>query len=637
MISPAQPLNLSASNCNENDLGFCQVLSKHDLPAYQFPIYCDTELTGGLQKLPCEELVVINNLSDVFDDNAGMNISNNRIEPFGTNPHYVNKAAYFEHNKFYQISIQLINHINGDWFVTCGDTVSDPISNGVFSQIMWSGPSSTSFSISGTDGDLPLDGYVANVSVQCVRYSELYDLVFDPTNRIEFTTPVCIKCTPGSMGLSMSEAIPTLQAGKIYKLSFKITENTCNSPGTEFAYGLGATGPLFAQQIGNGFFEIEVMAGANPTKLFQLNFPTCFDGKVQDITIYEKNQIRMAIYDQDKNLLPDMIAVNEVEGVYLATLPDLAEGCYRLGYADLCSDSYGQFTGANILDLAQWRELVNMSDDSGEGVFDTETTAYIIYHNFIKGGILYNFNISGIIPGDNATTFDVTATIGGTTMTLVSTVPTPSGGYSAGVSYTFNFLGTAGISNADLIISVLVSGTGATIAKMTIDSGGIFDGPDLHVNQTDPQFIVESYSDCLTVIENVNDCELVELKWRNNKPFLGINFDVTGYDYARMWLPMKLWHPKYPKDREIFMNTSGNRRVNYSDTDEVFTLTTGYIPGYMLKTLALAIDCDTFLINGDSYVCTSEESSPEWNKNTSLAFVELEFVKQDRRYLKSNS
>lgn len=624
MFSPAQPLSF---DCQKNDLGFCQVLKQDELPVYQFSKYCDRELLGTLIPLECEKLITIQNLSDVFTDISYFAVSDVMITPTpaASITHFVRAFDYFQEEKSYLISLQIVNLTNGYYTVQVGDSTSSNLQNGVHSFILNSG-TTKNFVINGVDGDLPLDGYVANVTVQCIRYSELFNL----NGNYEFINPLAIRKTAGT-ALEITKDVSELIAGKTYKLSFRITENTCNAEGTLMSICLGCNLLSGNVQLRNGFYELDIIAQSF-NQLLQITLPSCMDGIIQDITLYEKNEIRMGVFDRDKNEAEGTIEITLSGNKYLATLNDIPEGCIRLGYADLCSDYWGQFTGRNIIDLAQARELINIEPGGGEFegsyVFHVGTTAYVIYRNVLKRGIQFELDVLGLIPGENANIFDIQAIAGGMPMILTNPHTPP---FLADTAYHFIFQGISGEDNEDLILIISAGDTNSSIGLIGLDV------TILNVDQAFDQFIPELFSECLNVQANIDECNFVELIWSNDLPVFGLDFNVEGYSEAKMWLPITLWHPKYAKEREIFESATGRRIINYSDTTQTYLLTTDYIPEYLLTCLQFAVDCNVFKINGQEYVCTTESIEPEWNKFFTLSYVELDMVKQDRRYLKTYS
>lgn len=624
-----QPLSF---DCQDNDLGFCQVLDKDALPKFQFPAYCETEITGGLEKLACEQLAVIENLSDVLTVLSGMLVSENEIRPDGSGTHSAKSEDYFSAGKSYLITFQVTNCTKGTYKIVAGDNQTDELGNGVHSVILNTG-SGTDLEVVGTEEDSLIDGFVSNLSIQCLRYSELYTI--SGTDGYEFQTPTKVCKTGIDDSLTFERSlVGEVTEGKMYRLSFTITENTANSPGTEIAYGLGEPGALSAVQAANGFFQIPLECGSAPAKKIVITLPTEFDGCIQDITLYQQNEVRMGGYSKDRVEVSDpSVSVELVDDTaYLATLTAEDKGCFRLGYADACTDFMGQFTGRNIVDEFE-RELAGISLDGSEYVFAVGDTVYIIYRGIGFAGILFDLSLFLGFTDGIGNLIEITATLGGTEMTLQTFTSPP---YAMGTAYEWPFKGICGTQNRDLVIQIVTgSAAAATQAFVILNDQSAYLGNPLSVSvdQDEAQFIPEKYSECLNV-NDPNECKLVEIKYRNDTPVFGLDFGLEGYDYAKMWIPVNLWHPGYKKQREVYENTLGNRNVNYSDTDETYTMTTDYLPEYLIKALILAVDCSSFLINGEAFVCVSEEAAPTWNKSFSLGALELQFVRQNTRYLK---
>lgn len=140
-------------------------------------------------------------------------------------------------------------------------------------------------------------------------------------------------------------------------------------------------------------------------------------------------------------------------------------------------------------------------------------------------------------------------------------------------------------------------------------------------------------SDCITLKES-HDCTL-KLTWTNNENAYG--FDYTNLQFIQtLRVEGKKWQPKYPKEKEVFKDSVGNRMILRSDTTKTELLTVNEIPAYLHDALSIGVEHDVFKIDDVEYVNEESEYGPKWRKSSPLASVEVEVIKKDQDLTNEN-
>lgn len=140
---------------------------------------------------------------------------------------------------------------------------------------------------------------------------------------------------------------------------------------------------------------------------------------------------------------------------------------------------------------------------------------------------------------------------------------------------------------------------------------------------------IDYESDCFTLALE-HPCTIL-LSWQNDENAYG--FDYSTLDFTQnLRVNAKLWHPTYPKEKNVFKDNAGVRYIIKSETSKESTLTVGEMPEYLHDALGIGIEHDEFLIDGVKYTNEETEYSPTWRKSSQLAPVEIAVIKdQDLR------
>lgn len=147
-----------------------------------------------------------------------------------------------------------------------------------------------------------------------------------------------------------------------------------------------------------------------------------------------------------------------------------------------------------------------------------------------------------------------------------------------------------------------------------------------------PDSGLEYESDCLNVLLT-HDCTLL-LSWTNDDNAFGFNYDDLSFT-PKLRVKGKLWHPKYPKDKTIFKDSSGARSLLKSEISKERILTISEAPEYVHDAISIAVENDSFYVDGIKYTNEETEYTPKWRKSSQLAPAEIIIVK-DQNLINDN-
>jgi hypothetical protein len=143
---------------------------------------------------------------------------------------------------------------------------------------------------------------------------------------------------------------------------------------------------------------------------------------------------------------------------------------------------------------------------------------------------------------------------------------------------------------------------------------------------------IDYVSDCLT-LALAHDCTLL-LSWTNDEDAYGFNYSDLSFTQL-LRVKAKLWQPNYPKEKNVFKDNAGNRRILKSETSKEELLTIGEMPEYLHDSLAIGLEHDDFYIDGVKYTNEETEYTPKWRKSSQLAPSEVAVIKD--QLLKNNN
>jgi hypothetical protein len=143
---------------------------------------------------------------------------------------------------------------------------------------------------------------------------------------------------------------------------------------------------------------------------------------------------------------------------------------------------------------------------------------------------------------------------------------------------------------------------------------------------------IDYISDCLSV-KLEHDCTLL-LSWTNDDDAFGFNFSELGFT-PKLRVKAKKWKPSYTKEKNVFKDNVGNRTILKSETSKEEVLTISEMPEYLHDALAIGLEHDTFMIDGQAYTNEETEYSPKWRNSSQLAPSEVVVIKD--QYLRNNN
>lgn len=141
-------------------------------------------------------------------------------------------------------------------------------------------------------------------------------------------------------------------------------------------------------------------------------------------------------------------------------------------------------------------------------------------------------------------------------------------------------------------------------------------------------------SDCFAV-KLLHGCTLL-LTWTNNED--GMGFDYSGLSFIQsMRIEGKLWKWKHTTvDKQTFRYSNGDEKILYARVYEEETLTISKMPKYMGQAFALALNHDTFEVEGIPYLFFDEDVTPTHRNTTETPPVEVVLRKKGQNLLNNN-
>jgi hypothetical protein len=145
--------------------------------------------------------------------------------------------------------------------------------------------------------------------------------------------------------------------------------------------------------------------------------------------------------------------------------------------------------------------------------------------------------------------------------------------------------------------------------------------------------IIDYESDLFT-LKTSHNCS-IQLTWTNNENAYGFEFETLLFTPS-LRVAGRKWHPDYPKEKEVFKDSIGNRTIIRSDTSKVEILLINEVPEYVHDAIAIGIEHDTFKINAMDYVVEDSSYTPKWRKSSNLAPSEIEVIKKNQNLVNEN-
>lgn len=648
------PLGFSEENecdCRTND--FCQIVAKEDNTFWQVAAQCDNAVIVGDVKLPCENNMV-GDLTELFANKNSSWVDTTNPGEVSFFPDYIrlsnaNGAAnivgtsndFLTEDRYYVLRYTIAEYTEGTIKTLSYDQLDNPINgptrqaNGTYTEVIPAGTQGRFGFVYGSGGSSPETScIITNIFVSCVRFAQIWDVSTLLASEIEFTgqTTFCKIVNVTGFDMHLRDTyLDQLVTGQKYKICLTLTQQA-QGLYNDIVLNFGATANTITAS-GQYCYEI-VYDGTG----VYIEIPVGFLGCIQDIQITLAPIIRMELYDENGVLVPDGLVTEEINGTLKASLdPDLPVGCYQIGVADSCANFKHQFFG-NVLDVETYSAQFTLP---GGTVFVQPNTAEspgnflgeILFKDAVCCGKTYTgqIQLNFFITEDQYTMQDVFVNIyiGGT---LYSFEP------GTGAEGIINLEEVeAGCDNSDLRISIGInlsdeSGTGTIPLNLNLT-----DTTKTLIEMDADQLCPELYSTCLQVVESA-PCDTVLVKYRNDQNALGFDYESDGYTeadnfYNQMRLEAKVWKATRPITISIQKLSTGFRNKSYADIAKKVKLNTKPLPEGMHNALAIALEHRTLIIDGKEYVSDNEDYSPEWNKSSLLAPVEIDLFKQEPRLL----
>lgn len=688
MIINNSPLGFSkdSAHCDCASNNWSQLVALNDNPTWQITTKCD-EITGGGRKLPCESNQIgpysedFKRYNDAFVEQGLIDsvlLGNDEVRFIAfddTGNLFATEAGFLTPNTCYNISYTISGYVEGWIQTTVGaGTAKGPNareSNGTFSEIYCTDADGRLIFQVGTDDDVdPATFVLSNIFLNCIRYSQLYDIENidpgDPTPTFNTLSSICKDDQVYVAEVLISLREVPFMVGQTYKICFTVSNSNAGSIDVLF----GPTTPVTFSGNGRYCIEIEYVDATFVTQL-QFEMSTDFVGCLSDITVYLVPVIQVELFDEQGEIVEDALETEQIGSTLKvemnATVPD---GCYRIGVADNCSNYRNQFYG-NILDadgyyselitnedIGTWGPILRKDADNWEltlnGWADLPNGTHdFINYAVIRDSICYDklydgeFNVSIAANGNTIQSLQVQVQIAGASYQV--TIPTP------GATETFSFTDIISGENAeyedtnipcpsyvcDLIgRNALLINISATILKSAPTSPLIelTTGTDsTFTMDTDPQQFCPEYMSVPLKVTTAAPCDSLLIKYRNDNDAFDIDYTSEGYTeadgfYNKIRIYAKLWRGSWPRTTETQKNSDGTRTKYYADLDKKYTLSTEPLPEFMHDALSDALEHRTLIIDDKYLVSDTEDYLPDWNKSSLLAPVEVDlFLQQGRK------
>lgn len=687
MIINNSPLGFSkeSTQCDCASNNWSQLVALNDVPTWQIATKCD-EITGNSRRLPCESNLIGPYSEDFKRYSAGfveeglidsviLGADEIRFIAFDDAGNlFATEENFLTPNTCYNISYTITGYTEG-WIQTVVGSggakgANAREANGTYSEIYCTdGDGRLIFQVGTNDTVDPSTFVLSNVFINCIRYSQLYEIENidpgDPTPTFNTLSSICKDDQPYAAEVLISLREVPFMVGQTYKICFTISESNAGSIDLLF----GPTTPI--TYTGNGRYcaEIEYVDATFVTQL-QFEMSDDFVGCLSEITVYLVPVIQVGLFDEDGNEVEGALSTEQIGSTLKvemnATVP---EGCYRIGVADNCSNYRNQFYG-NILDAEGYYSETLISEDVGVwgqiikgennlkaftpyGWAESSGGDFINYF-IIRDSICYNklydaeFNLTIDDNGNPIGQIEICVELAGSA--YCQTI------FSPGTSETLIFtdiLSAISKEHADFDLfcpnyycslvgdnyltvfinlkSVVKNNSNAPLVEFTT-------GADTTLTMdTEPQQFCPEYMSVPLKVTTAGPCDSLLIKYRNDNDAFDIDYTSEGYTeadgfYNKIRIFAKLWKSSWPRTTETQKNSDGTRTKYYADLDKKYQLSTEPLPEFMHDALSEALEHRTLIIDDKNLVCDSDDYSPEWNKSTMLAPVEVElFLQQSRK------
>lgn len=641
------PLGFSEQqSCDCRSSDYSQIVAKEDNPVWQIVAECDDNVIVGDKKLPCENnqvgdywtdfknrnssyAEVINTEVAFFQDYIQLTAAQNAANYIGTVDNYLTP------DRFYVVRYSITGYSGGYIHLIDGAGNAGPMrqTNGTFTEIIPSGVNGRfAFRYGSDSSSTPTTTLtISNIFVGCIRISQQWDIPNILSGDITFTGQTGF-CADGDTGFTMplrDEFKSQLVIGQTYRICFTVSQQSALFNSVDFTFGLTTESiDAAGQYCFNIKYEDDVC---------QFVLDAGFVGCLSDIEITLSPTIKTGLFNEDDELVEDGLVTEVINNTVKVSLsPELPDGCYRVGVADSCSNFKHQFFGS-VFDVETYSENITMPQgemvisDNGTGIANST----VLFKEALCCGKTYNGQI----------TLDI-ITVGEEPIIIeLVTITITAGGVLIGdlefevdsSSEVRPFVLESGCLNGDLQFDIQVAystslGTTPTTIRFN------FNNPvKSYLNMDEGLFCPEFYSGPLKVVQSA-PCDTLLVKYRNDNDAYGFDYSSSGYTiadgfYNQLRIEAKVWKGNFSKTKSVQKKSDGRRTLQYSDTDSKMLMNTSPLPDYIHNALAVAIEHRTLIIGGKEYTCEDTEYLPVWDKNSTLAPVEINLIKQVPRKL----
>jgi hypothetical protein len=367
------------------------------------------------------------------------------------------------------------------------------------------------------------------------------------------------------------------------------------------------------------YFDNPLVAASSISLVFaSTSFIGCLD--VQSITVNglaSEQQTRLGIVDAETLATVDFITPlytvkdNKITGAFALTDLALGAGCYRLAFADFCTNTCGQsyvFNG-NLMEGQFGVEGWTLGGDviptltQGSAAFSVnigeDSTMTSNTGNELCDGLTYNVSIFI----QSATDVRIYAVIG------TNQVAFTGSGYQ-------NVTIVAG-GNAPLQILVVQFGGSAGTAELT---------RAIRVEVADEDLQWDAYTDVLAIGDYNDTCKYYKIEGCNAEDQFNLAFGGSSFLPA-IRLEGRKFRAQYQTEVNNFRFASGGWRTTYVDREKKWTFAFGRLPEYVLDFLSTIFYYDNCYINGDLYYpIDGEFPDIEYNDADDLGAISIDLA-----------
>jgi hypothetical protein len=304
-------------------------------------------------------------------------------------------------------------------------------------------------------------------------------------------------------------------------------------------------------------------------------------------------------------------------------------GCYRLGIADYCTNTCGQYFIPNPF----------FNCDRGGVPFWTDITT----DEFAS--VTIDCNLVTLCSSNEESGMAI----------LQSAIDVCEGvtySYTIEVEYQF------GEGNGDLIFRVNdfpciyssspITGTGTLTGTFTPTCSGTLTiafvstlGPAcveisyVQIRATQETATYDHFSDVLNIGDFDNECEFFKIEGCNAEDQLGMYFNNTSF-LPGIRLAGRRFHPQYDVDLDIFRYASGRYQTTYADRKKRWRFNFGRLPEYVLDFLSVVFYFDKTYVNGVIYVPASDKfPEVQYDDADDYGALDIDLYKQDDKIRKT--